>query len=38
MKVAVSSVASVSTTTELEELHEEVAGLKSMLQALKLPQ
>ena len=38
MEVAVPSVASVSTNTELERLREEVAGLKSMLQALKLSQ
>jgi len=38
MEVAVPSVVIVNTNIELEWLCEEVVGLKSMLQALKLPQ
>ena len=36
VEVAVPSVASVNTSTELQQLHQEVAELKGMLQSLKL--
>ena len=38
MEVAFPSVASVTTSTELQQLHQEVTDLKGMLQSLKLTQ
>jgi len=36
VEVAVPAVANVNTSTELQQLHQEVADLKGMLQSLKL--